>query len=94
MSSIATGDIWVSEKWITRVHQIMPSRPTGCLRHGNVQSVADWPIKHVPEQSQPIRKRLQEHFHDMAKTSFMQSSQQEKHDYKPESLFFKANNET
>ena len=58
VSSIATGDIWVSEARITQVHQIMPSRPTGCLRHGNVQCVPHWPIKPVPELSHPIRAFL------------------------------------
>lgn len=53
MSSIATGDIWASEEQITEVHQIAPSRPTGCLRHGNVQCVPSRPV--MPEWSRPNR---------------------------------------
>lgn len=54
VSSIATGDIWVSEELTpTLVHQIMPSRPSRCLRHGNVQRVPRCPV--TPEQSRPIR---------------------------------------
>lgn len=54
VSSIATGDIWVSEELTpTLVHQIMPSRPSRCLRHGNVQCVPQCPV--TPKQSHPIR---------------------------------------
>lgn len=62
VSSIATGDIWVSEERITRVHQIMHSRPTGCLRHGNVQCVPQWPI--MAEWSHPVRT-FQQHGKNM-----------------------------
>lgn len=62
VSSIATGDIWVSEERNTPVHQIMLSRPTRCLTHGNVQCVPHWPIKHVPEWSHPIRTSVRMSF--------------------------------
>ena len=85
-SSIATGDIWVSEERITRVHQIRPSRPTGCLRHGNVQCVPQRPIKRAPEPSPPIRttvRTVQQHGENM------QSSQQVRQDYKVSHATFK-----
>lgn len=53
VSSVATGDIWASEEQITEVHQLAPSRPTGCLRHGNEQRVPPWPV--MPERSRPNR---------------------------------------
>lgn len=40
VSSIATGDLCVSEDRITLVHHITPSRPTACQRHGNLQSAS------------------------------------------------------
>lgn len=54
VSSIATGDIWLSEELTpTLAHQIMPSRPSRCLRHGNVQRVPQCPV--TLEQSHPTR---------------------------------------
>lgn len=44
--------LWGEDYWS---HHIRPSRPTGCLRHGNVQFVPCCPIRLVPEQSDPIR---------------------------------------
>lgn len=83
VSSIATGDLWVSEERITGVHQIMPSRPTGCLRHGNVLCVPQSCLSGLTQS-----EHLWERFSNMAKTCIMQSSQQVKHDYKLESFFF------
>lgn len=58
VSSIATGDKRASEEQITEVHQIAPSRPTGCLRHGNVQCAPSWPV--MPERSRPSRRTFQQ----------------------------------
>lgn len=94
---VATGDIWVSEDRITLVHLIMPSRLTGCLRHGNVQYIVHPrpPNRREPQCSHPNRMVVRTFHQKKTKTCIKQSSQQVRHDYQPNNhalfhFFFKV----